>query len=152
MHRHIQDKGNICCIPHVNPLLNQRHCQKHLTWAKEKNNWSVNQWSKVLFQMELNFVFHLEIKVPGSRGSVERHRIQVASSPVWDFHRQWWFGEPCHLLVLVHCVLSSPKSTQSSTRKFQVTSCFLLLHGDADFNFPAGLGTCLHCQKYKYLV
>ncbi len=31
------------------PLLKQKHCQKHLTWAKEKNNWTVAQWSKVLF-------------------------------------------------------------------------------------------------------
>ncbi len=27
------------------PLLNQRQRQKHLTWAVEKNNWSVAQWS-----------------------------------------------------------------------------------------------------------
>ncbi len=31
------------------PLLNQRQHQKHLTWAVEKNNWTVAQWSKVLF-------------------------------------------------------------------------------------------------------
>ncbi len=34
------------------PLLNQKHRQKHLTWAKEKNNWTVAQWSKVLFSDE----------------------------------------------------------------------------------------------------
>ncbi len=31
------------------PLLKQKHHQKHLTWAKEKKNWTVAQWSKVLF-------------------------------------------------------------------------------------------------------
>ncbi len=31
------------------PLLKQKHRQKHLTWAKEKKNWTVAQWSKVLF-------------------------------------------------------------------------------------------------------
>ncbi len=31
------------------PLLKQKQCQKHLTWAKEKKNWTVAQWSKVLF-------------------------------------------------------------------------------------------------------
>ena len=36
-----------------------------------------------------------------------------------------WFGEPCHLLVLVHCALLSPESTQPSTRTFKSTSCFL---------------------------
>ncbi len=37
------------------PLLNQRQCQKHLTWAVEKNNWTVAQWSKVLFSDESKF-------------------------------------------------------------------------------------------------
>ncbi len=73
---------------------------------------------KSSFQMKVNFAFHLEIKVPGSGGRVERHRIHVTWSPVWSFHSQWWFGLPCHLLVLVHCVFWSPQSTQPSTRKF----------------------------------
>ncbi len=30
------------------PLLKQKHHQKHLTWAKENNKWTVAQWSKVL--------------------------------------------------------------------------------------------------------
>ncbi len=73
---------------------------------------------KSSFQMKVNFAFHLEIKVPESGGRVERHRIHVAWSPVWSFHSQWWFGLPCHLLVLVHCVFWSPQSMQPSTRKF----------------------------------
>ncbi len=73
---------------------------------------------KSSFQMKVNFAFHLEIKVPESGGRVERHRIHVAWSPVWSFHSQWWFGLPCHLLVLVHCVFWSPQSTQPSTRRF----------------------------------
>ncbi len=64
---------------------------------------------KSSFQMKVNFAFG---------GRVERHRIHVAWSPVWSFHSQWWFGLPCHLLVLVHCVFWSPQSTQPSTRKF----------------------------------
>ncbi len=34
------------------PLLKQRQRQKHLTWATEKNNWTVAQWFKVLFSDE----------------------------------------------------------------------------------------------------
>ncbi len=68
------------------PLLNQRQRQKHLTWAVEKKNWTVAQWSKVLFSkfskisklVKVNFAFHLEIKVPESGGRVERHIIHVA--------------------------------------------------------------------------
>ncbi len=100
------------------PLLNQRQRQKHLTWAVEKITGLLLSGPKSSFQMKVNFAFHLEIKVPESGGRVERHRIHVAWSPVWSFHSQWWFGLPCHLLVLVHCVFWSPQSTQPSTRKF----------------------------------
>ncbi len=41
----------------TNPLLNQRQRQKHLTWAVEKNNWTVAQWSKVLFSDKSKFCF-----------------------------------------------------------------------------------------------
>ncbi len=37
------------------PLLKQKHRQKHLTWAKEKKNWTVAQWTKVLFSDESTF-------------------------------------------------------------------------------------------------
>ncbi len=37
------------------PLLNQRQRQKRLTWAVKKNNWTVAQWSKVLFSDESKF-------------------------------------------------------------------------------------------------
>ncbi len=93
---------------------NQRQRQKRLTWAVEK----ITQWSKVLFSDESKFCISFGNKVPESGGRVERHRIHVAWSPVWSFHSQWWFGLPCHLLVLVHCVFWSPQSTQPSTRKF----------------------------------
>ncbi len=43
--RHLQEKS-------YQPLLNQKHRQKHLTWAKEKKNWTVAQCSKVLFSDE----------------------------------------------------------------------------------------------------
>ncbi len=61
------------------PLLKQKHRQKHLTWAKEKKELdccSVVQ--SPLFRFQVNFAFHLEIKVPESGGRVERHIIYVA--------------------------------------------------------------------------
>ncbi len=102
------------------PLLKQKQRQKHLTGAKEKKNWTVAQLSKVLFSDKSKFCI-------SSGGRLERHRIQAAWSPVWSFHSQWWFGVPWRLLVLVHCVLSSPKSMQPSTRRFWSTLCFHLL-------------------------
>ncbi len=102
----------------------------------------ITQWSKVLFSDESKFCISFGNKVPESGGRVERHRIHVAWSPVWSFHSQWWFGLPCHLLVLVHCVFWSPQSTQPSTRKF--LEHFMLpsadkLYGDADFIFQQDL-------------
>ncbi len=109
------------------PLLNQRQRQKHLTWAVEKKNWTVAQWSKVLFSDESKFCISFRSPDLESGGRLERHRIHVAWSPVWSFWSQWWFGVPWRLLVLVHCVLSSPKSMQPSTRRFWSTLCFHLL-------------------------
>ncbi len=60
------------------PHMNQKEHQKHLIWAVEKKNWTVTQWSKVLFSDESKFCIYLEIKVPESGGRVERHRIHVA--------------------------------------------------------------------------
>ncbi len=48
------------------PLLNQRQRQKRLTWAVEKKNWTVAQWSKVLFSDESKFCISFGIKVPES--------------------------------------------------------------------------------------
>ncbi len=105
------------------PLLNQKQRQLSASYSILPGLWRKRtglllSGPKSSFQMKVNFAFHLEIKVPESGGRVERHRIHVAWSPVWSFHSQWWFGLPCHLLVLVHCVFWSPQSTQPSTRKF----------------------------------
>ncbi len=96
--------------------------KKHLTCAKEKNNWTVAQWSSS--QMKVHFAFNLEIKVPESGGREERYRIHLAWSPVWSFHSQWWFGLPCHLLVLVQCFLSTVNATiyQEILRHFMLPS------------------------------
>ncbi len=109
------------------PLLNQRQRQKRLTWAKEKKNWTVAQWSKVLFSDESKFCISFGNQGLESAGRLERHRIQAAWSLVWSFWSQWWCGVPWRLLMLVHCVLSSPKSMQPSTRRFWSTLCFHLL-------------------------
>ncbi len=62
------------------------------------------------------------------------------------------FGVQCHLLVLVHCVFWKPTSQHPFTKKFWSTSCFLLLTSFLKMHFPAGFGTCPHCQKHQKLV
>ncbi len=109
---------------------------------------------KSSFQMKINFAFHLEIKVPESGGRVERHRFHVAWSPVWSFHSQWWFGLPCHLLVLVHCVFwvhSQRSHLPGNFRALHASFCWQALWR-CWFHFPAGLGNCPHCQRYQKLV
>uniref|UniRef100_A0A3B3S1S0 Ig-like domain-containing protein n=1 Tax=Paramormyrops kingsleyae TaxID=1676925 RepID=A0A3B3S1S0_9TELE len=46
------EMGYNCRVPQVKPLLNLSQCRKHLNWAKEKKDWTVGQWSKVLFSNE----------------------------------------------------------------------------------------------------
>ncbi len=101
--------------------------QRRLTWAKKKKNWTVTQWSKVLFSDESKFCISFGNQGPRVWRKVEKLRAQVAWSPVLSFHSLWWFGVQCHLLVLVHCVFWKPTSLHSFTKKFWSTSCFLLL-------------------------
>ncbi len=63
-HRRVKEFGSSCR-------------QRRLTWAKEKN-WTVAQWSKVLFSDDAGFVFNLETKVLESGGRVEKLIAQVA--------------------------------------------------------------------------
>ncbi len=117
------------------PLLNQRQRQKHLTWAVEKKNWTVAQWSKVLFSDKSKFCFSFGNQGLESGGRVERHRIHVAWSPVWSFHSQWWFGLPCHLLVLVQ---SQCRRLTGDFRALYAFICWQALWR-CWYPFPAGL-------------
>ncbi len=83
--------------------------QRRLTWAKEKKNWTVAQWSKVLFSDERKCCISF-----GNQGPIIWRKGGEAHSPSWSsvlsFHSLWWFGVQCHLLVLVHCVFWKPTS------------------------------------------
>ncbi len=59
------------------PHLKQKHCQKHLTWAKEKNNWTIAQWSKVRISNKSTFCFSFGNQGLETVGRLERHRIQA---------------------------------------------------------------------------
>ncbi len=60
------------------PLLKQKHRQNHLIWAKEKNNWTVAQWSKVIFSDKSKCRISFGNQGLESGGRVETHRIQAA--------------------------------------------------------------------------
>ncbi len=137
------------------PLLNQRQRQKRLTWAVEKKNWTVAQWSKVLFSDESKFCISF-----GNQGP-----------RVW--RKSWEAQNPCCLKssvkfpqsVMILAAMSSAgvgplcflKSTvnaaiyQEIFRALHASSCWQALWR-CWFHFPAGLGTCPHCQRYQKLV
>ncbi len=66
--------------------------QRRLTWAKKKKNWTVAQWSKVLFSDESKFCISFGNQGPRVWRKVEKLIAQVAWSPVLSFHSLWWFG------------------------------------------------------------
>ncbi len=66
---------------------------------------------------------------------------KVIAKEAGCFHSQWWFGVPCHLLVLVHFFLRSKVNTAVDQ---EVLEHFMLpaadqLYGDADFIFQQDL-------------
>ncbi len=100
------------------PLLKQRQRQKHLTWAVEKKNWTVAQWSKVLFSDDRKFCISFGNQGPRVwRKSGEAHNPCCLKSSV-KFPQSVMIWAAMSSAGLVHCVLWSPQSTQPSTNTF----------------------------------
>ncbi len=106
---------------------------------------------KSSFQMKVHFHF----KVPESGGRVERHRIHVAWSPVWRFPQSvmiWaamssaGVGPLCFLKSTVNAAID-----QEIFRALHASFCWQA-SWRCWFQFPAGLGTCPHCQRDQKLV
>ncbi len=97
-------------------------CQRRLTWAKEKKNWTVTQ----SFSDEKMFCISLETKVLESGGRVEEAHSPICLKSSVKFQS-----------VMIWCAMSSagvgplffwkPTSLHPFTKKFWSTSCFLLL-------------------------
>ncbi len=79
-----------------------------------------------------------------SETCVERHRIHVAKSPVWSFHSLWWFGLPCHLLVLVHCV--SMRYCQEEDERHQTQQCRWSKQPGLPLHLSSATGWLLPCH------
>ena len=54
-YRKIGEMGYANRIPRAKPLLNSKQRKKRLIAAKEKQNWTVGQWSRVVFSDESKF-------------------------------------------------------------------------------------------------
>ncbi len=124
------------------PLLKQKHRQKHLTWAKEKNNWTVAQWSKVLFSEESAFCISFR-----NQGPRVWRKCEEAQNPcflkssvkfpqsvmIWAAMSSTGVGPLCFL-----------KSTANAAIYQEILEHVMLpsadkLYGDADFIFQQDL-------------
>ncbi len=137
------------------PLLNQRQRQKHLTWAVEKKNWTVAQWSKVLFSDERKFCISFGNQGPRVwRKSGESQNPCCLKSSVkfpqsvmiWAAVSSAGVGPLCFLKSTVNAAIY-----QGILEHFHASFCWQALWR-CWFHFPAGLGTCPHCQRYQKLV
>ncbi len=124
------------------PLLNQRQHQKRLTWAVEKKNWTVAQWSKVLFSDESKFCISF-----GNQGPRVWRKSGEAQNPcclkssvkfpqsvmIWAVMSSAGVGPLCFL-----------KSTVKAAIYQEILEHFMLpsadkLYGDAEFIFQQDL-------------
>ncbi len=136
------------------PFLKQKHRQKHLTWAKEKKNWTVAQWFKVLFSDKIKFCILFGNQGPRvwrKNGEAQNPRCLKSSVkfPVSD-------DLGCHVICWCWSTVFSEVQSQRSHlpgnfRALHASCCWQALWR-CWFHFPAGLGTCTHCQRYQKLV
>ncbi len=139
-HRRVKEFGYSCRIPLVKPLLNHRQCQRRLTRAKEKKNWTVAQWSKVFFSDKSKFCISFENQGPRVwRKGGEAHSPSYLKSSV-KFPQS----------VMIWCAMSSAgvgplcflKNQRQCTRYPQ-------LFKDADFIFQEDLAHVHTAKSYK---
>ncbi len=132
------------------PLLKQKHRQKHLTWVKEKKNWTVAaQWSKVLFSDESTF-WHLIW-----RGEWRGTEFMLLEVQCGSFYSQWWFGAAMSSAgVGPLCFLKSTVNAaiyQDILEHSRLPSADKL-YGDADFIFQQELAPAHTAKRYQKLV
>ncbi len=123
--------------------------------TKEKNNWTVALWSKVLFSDESKFCISFGNQVPRVwRKSGEAQNPCCLKSSVkfsqsvmiWAAMSSAGVGPLCFLKSTVTAAIY-----QEMLETLHVSFCWQALWR-CWFHFPAGLGTCPHCQRYQKLV
>ncbi len=101
--------------------------QRRLTWAKEEKNWTVAQWSKVLFSDESKFCISFGNQGPRVwRKGGEAHSPSCLKSSVKFPQSVRIWGAMSSAGVGPLCFLN-PMSLHPFTKKCWSTSCFLLL-------------------------
>ncbi len=133
------------------PRLKQKHRQKHLTWAKEKKNWTVAQWSKVLFSDKSKFCFFIWKSRSGvwrKTGEVQNPSFLKSSVKfpksvmIWGAVTSAGVGPLCFIKSKVNAAVY-----QEILEHFMLPSADKL-YGDADFLFQQDFSTCQQCQNH----
>ncbi len=132
------------------PLLKQKHRQKHLTWAKEKKNWTVAQWSKVLFSDESTFCILFGNQGPRvwrKRGEAQ-NPCCLKSCVKFPQSVMLW-AVICWCWSTVFSKVHSQRShLPGNFRALRAFFCWQALWR-CRFHFPAGLGTCYTAKGTK---
>ncbi len=116
--------------------------QRRLTWAKEKKNWTVAQWSKVLFSDESKFCISFGNQGPRVwRKGGEAHSPSCLKSSVTFSQSVMIWGAMSSAGVGPLCFL---KTNVTAPVYREILEHFM--------HFPAGFGICPHCQKHQKLV
>ncbi len=120
------------------PLLKQKHRQKHLTWVKEKKNWTIVQWSKVLFSDESQFCISFENQGPRvwrKRGETQnpcclKSSVKFPQSVmIWAAMSSAGVGPLCSCgSVVVHCVSSAKGCGFNSQGTHILKKCIVWMH------------------------
>ncbi len=137
------------------PLLKQKQRQKHLTWAKEKNNWTVVQLSKVLFSDESQFCISFGNQGPRVwRKSGEAQNPCCLKSSVKFLKSGMIWGAVMSAGVGPFCFI---KSKVSAAVYQEILDHFMLpsadkLYGDVDFLFHQNFSTCPQCINHFQVV
>ncbi len=153
-HRRVKEFGYSCRIPLVKPLMNHRQRQRRLTWAKEKKNWTVAQWSKVLFSDESKFCISFGNQGPRVwRKGGEAHSPSCMKSSVKFPQSVMIWGAMSSAGVGPLCFL---KTNVTAPVYQEIVEHFMLppagqLFKDADFIFQQDLAPA-HTAKSTELV
>ncbi len=83
-------------------ILKQKHSQKHFTWAKEKNNWTFAQWSKILFldksTLNVRRFRSIRSRTNRLRDSFFPQAIRLMNSQKWPTLQHTPTHTTCHAL------------------------------------------------------
>ncbi len=134
------------------PLLKQKHCQNYLTWAKDKNNWTVAQLSNILFSDESTFCISFGNQGPRvwMKSGEAQNPCCVKSSvkfsqsvSIWAVLSSAGVGPLCFL-----------KSTVNAATYQEILEHYMLhsvdkVYGDADFIFQQDLAPAHTAKGYK---